>query len=68
MYLTPNTIRLSRLTTTGYPLKSQLVFCPDCDYQLAPQTVSTNRCPDCGTSPLHVITVTPELVSLSDRA
>jgi Zn finger protein HypA/HybF involved in hydrogenase expression len=65
MHIEPNRKRLRRLRDLQtYPLKSMLIFCPDCDFQEDPQTVGMPQCPECGER-LHHITVSDELLSLT---
>lgn len=40
--------RVQQLRIDGYPPDSDLIFCPDCDFQLPPQTVGPSICPECG--------------------
>ena len=61
MYLIPHIQRLAYLKLDGYPPMSPLVFCPRCDFQFPPQSAGVPMCPRCD-SPLHVTTVTPDLI------
>lgn len=61
MYLLPDIPRLRRLRNlAAYPRQSTIVYCPVCDFQRDPETVGSNRCPDCGRA-LHLSRVDDDL-------
>ena len=63
----PDIERLKRLVNIGdYPrTQTQIVYCPDCDFQMAPMYFGPSRCPDCGTH-MMVSSLTDELRALAN--
>lgn len=55
--------RARQLNLEGYTKGSQLPYCPRCPFQMEPETVGLNWCPDCNTS-LHCVTVNDALLRL----
>lgn len=64
MYIVPNKERLSILDgITEEFIGQQVLFCPECDWQLPPGYVGKPKCAECGAH-LHVSMIDQELVDL----
>lgn len=64
MYIEPNKERLYKLRgISESDIGQQILFCPECDWQLSPGGVCKNMCPECG-SKLHVSMIDKELIEL----
>ena len=64
MTIDSNIDRLKLLRTEDFPVGSEIVFCPTCDFQYEPGLFGKSECPTCR-SYLHIVTVTEELKLLS---
>lgn len=67
MYMQPDLERMKRLRVDGYPDKSQIVFCPDCAFQMPPLTIGPTYCPECGHH-MHLTTMCDELAEIVKSA
>ncbi len=64
MDIDPNRSRLKRLSgLTPDDIGLDIMFCPDCDYQIGPGVACVPICPGCF-SGLHIATIDQELLDL----